>query len=88
MLISVFCSILYRPMATVQSAERPEFRIILAITKSVHGTMKELMMVYTRMGLDMGRTTWKNTRASDAPSSFAASRRETGMVSKKPLQIR
>ena len=37
--------ILYRPIATVQSAETPEFRIIFAITKSVHGTMKELMMV-------------------------------------------
>ena len=26
-------------------AETPEFRIIFAITKSVHGTIKELMMV-------------------------------------------
>ena len=45
-------------------------------------------IIQTRIGLDMGRTTWKNTQASDAPSSLAASRREMGMVSKKPLQIR
>ena len=86
--MSVFCSILNRPMATVQSAERPEFRIIFAMTKSVHGIIKELMMVYTKIGLDIGSTTWKNIRASEAPSSLAASRRERGVVSKKPLQIR
>ena len=33
---------LYKPMDTVQFSDRPEFRIILAITKSVQGIMKEL----------------------------------------------
>ena len=42
-----FCSMLYRPIATVQSDETPEFRIIFATTKSVHGVRKELIMVYT-----------------------------------------
>lgn len=45
-------------------------------------------MVYTKIGLDIGSTTRKNILASEAPSSLAASRRETGVVSKKPLQIR
>ena len=39
-----FCSMLYRPIATVQSDETPEFRIIFATTKSVHGVRKELIM--------------------------------------------
>ena len=55
--MSVLCSILNRPMATVQSVETPEFRIIFAITKSVQGIIKELMMVYTKIGLDIGSTT-------------------------------
>ena len=79
---------LYRPMATVQSVLTPEFRIIFAITKSVHGVRKELIMVYTRIGRDIGITIWKKMRASEAPSSLAASRSATGTVSKKPLQIR
>ena len=45
-------------------------------------------MVYTKIGRDIGITIWKKMRASEAPSSLAASRRETGTVSKKPLQIR
>ena len=36
---------LYKPIATVQSELTPELRIILAITKSVQGIIKELMMV-------------------------------------------
>ena len=36
---------LYKPMATVQSELMPELRIIFAMTKSVQGIMKELMMV-------------------------------------------
>ena len=75
-------------MATVQSVLIPEFRIIFAITKSVQGIRKELIMVYTKIGRDIGITIWKKMRASEAPSSLAASRRETGTVSKKPLQIR
>lgn len=31
-------------------------------------------MVYTRMGLDIGRTTWKNTRASDGHAVFKVQR--------------
>ena len=64
-----FCSMLYRPIATVQSVETPEFRIIFATTKSVHGVRKELIMVYTRIGRDIGMTIWKKMRASEAPST-------------------
>ena len=53
-------------MATVQSVEIPEFKIIFAKTKSVHGTRKELITVYTIIGLESGSTIVKNVRASDA----------------------
>ena len=40
------------------------------------------------IGFDNGITIFTRMESSDAPSSFADSLSETGMVSKKPLQMR
>ena len=86
--INVLSSILYRPIATVQSFEIPELSISLANTKSLHGARNAEMIWYTMIGLHNGIITWKKICSSLAPSILAASRIETGMVSIKPLTIR
>ena len=62
--------------------------MIFAKTKSVHGTRKELITVYTMIGLESGSTIVKNVLASEAPSRYAASRRDVGIVSKNPFATR
>jgi len=81
-------SILNNPIATVQSVAIPELSISFANTKSPHGTRKELITVYTMMGLESGMIIFQKIFASEAPYSLAASLRETEIVSINPLQIR
>ena len=57
-----------RPRATVFSADTPELSIRDAMTKSIQGARKELMTVYTTMGLDRGMMIFQNTVNSLAPS--------------------
>ena len=75
-------------MATVQSVGFLERIISFAITKSIHGVRKELITVYTIMGLDSGITILVKIHNCDAPSSVADSLSDAGIVSKNPLQIR
>ena len=62
--------------------------MIRAITKSIHGLKKALMMVYTIIGFDNGIIIFVKIVASDAPSRRAASLKETGIVSKNPFNTR
>ena len=75
-------------MATVHREEIPSFKMIFAKIKSIQGARKELMTVYTIIGLLIGITTLKKITASLAPSRYAASCRDVGTVSKKPFAIR
>ena len=65
----------------------PELRIIFARIKSIQGARKEEITVYTMIGFDIGRTILVNIFCSEAPSSFAASLNEMGIVSKNPFAI-
>ena len=76
-----------RPRATVLSAATPEDMIRDAYTKSIQGDRKELIIVYTIIGFESGTTIRVKIVSSDAPSIFAASRKETEIVSKKPFTI-
>ncbi len=88
MLIMDLPSMLNSPIATVQSVAMPELSISFANTKSPQGTKKELITVYTMIGLESGMIIFQKIFASEAPSSLAASLREMEIVSIKPLQIR